>query len=390
MDEASGQSSEDGNDHVLGEYSSGSAGPLFLIVAGLHGNEPGGVEATRRVIERLHHVRPRVRGRVLALAGNIGALNGDQRYLKRDLNRMWSPKELDSLRRRDPATDTAEEREQRELLETIEATLKVAEDPVIFIDLHSTSAGAPPFSVISDTLQNRRIAFALPIPVVFGLEEAVEGTLLSYFGEQGYVAVGVEGGRHKDPRTVDCHESAIWMSLVAAGILREAEVPDFDNHRQRLQDATKGLPPVVEVIHRHGVTPGDDLIIEEGFLNFDLVAKGQLMGRDVRGEVRAPESALLLLPRYQGLGDDGFFLGREVRLFWLKLSVLLRRLRLDRLLKFLPGVHIDPDRQNVLLANPRVTRWFAVEIFHVFGFRKCKPDGSYMVFCRRPEAHHTL
>ncbi|MCZ6775650.1 MAG: succinylglutamate desuccinylase/aspartoacylase family protein, partial [Ignavibacteria bacterium] len=320
---------------------------------------------------------------------NIGALNGDQRYLRRDLNRMWSPKDLDSLRSRDPATDTAEEREQRELLETIQAELVVAEDPIIFIDLHSTSAGAPPFSVISDTLQNRRIAFALPIPVVLGLEEAVEGTLLSYFSEQGYVAVGVEGGQHKDPRTVDCHESAIWMTLVAAGILEEAEVPDFAHHRQRLQDATRGLPSAVEIIHRHGITPEDDLIIEEGFLNFDHVTRGQLLGRDVRGAVRAPETALLLLPRYQGLGDDGFFLGREVRLFWLMLSDLLRRIRLDRLLKFLPGVHIDPDRQNVLLANPRVTRWFAVEIFHLFGFRKCKQDGSYLVFCRRPEAHRT-
>ena len=389
MDEASGQSPKDGNDHVLGEYSSGSPGPLFLIVAGLHGNEPGGVEATRRVIERLHQMRPPVRGRVLALRGNIGALNGDQRYLRRDLNRMWSPKDLDSLRSRDPATDTPEEREQRELLETIQAELVVAEDPVIFIDLHSTSAGAPPFSVISDTLQNRRIAFALPIPVVLGLEEAVEGTLQSYFDEQGYIAVGLEGGQHEDPCTVDRHESALWLTLVAASILEEADVPQYGHHRQRLQEAAGDLPPVVEIIHRHDVASVDHFEMKEGFSNYDHVTRGQLLGRDIRGEVRAPESALLLLPRYQGLGDDGFFLGQEVRLFWLKLSVLFRRLRLDRLLRFLPGVHIDPDRQNVLLANPRVTRWFVVEIFHLFGFRKCQPDGRYLVFSRRPEVHRT-
>ena len=46
------------------------------------------------------------------------------------------------------------------------------------------------------------------------------------------------------------------------------------------------------------------------------------------------------MPRYQSTGRDGFFLGKRVRPFWLKLSKGLRRLRLERFLAALPGERI--------------------------------------------------
>ena len=46
----------------------------------------------------------------------------------------------------------------------------------------------------------------------------------------------------------------------------------------------------------------------------------------------------------QGQGSDGFFLASQVKPFWLELSAVLRRLRLDTLLRILPGVSAHPDR----------------------------------------------
>ena len=54
--------------------------------------------------------------------------------------------------------------------------------------------------------------------------------------------------------------------------------------------------------------------MEPGFANIQPVARGQLLARDRRGEIRAPEDCLVVMPLYQGLGDDGFFLGRDLRL----------------------------------------------------------------------------
>jgi succinylglutamate desuccinylase len=52
-----------------------------------------------------------------------------------------------------------------------------------------------------------------------------------------------------------------------------------------------------------------------GFRNFDPVREGQLLARSgpqLAREVRAPWSGTLIMPRYQGQGLDGFFLGRAV------------------------------------------------------------------------------
>ena len=57
------------------------------------------------------------------------------------------------------------------------------------------------------------MAFALPVPVIFGLEETIDGTLLEYLSEKGLVSFAVEGGQQHQPSTVDHHEAVIWIAL---------------------------------------------------------------------------------------------------------------------------------------------------------------------------------
>jgi succinylglutamate desuccinylase len=95
---------------------------------------------------------------------------------------------------------------------------------------------------------------------------------------------------------------------------------------------------VLEVCHRHVVTPEDDFEMLPGLKSFEPVLRGQTVASDRRGEIRAPKDGLMLMPRYQGQGEDGFFMARPVAPFWLGLSGWLRRAHAHRLLPILPGV----------------------------------------------------
>lgn len=372
-------------DRVVCDYTTGRPGPLFLILGGMHGNEPSGVLAAQRLAATLRAAPFPLRGRILALAGNIGALRAGVRYIDRDLNRMWSEPELATVRSRIDGDDAAENHERRELLAAIETAIRSAPGRVIFLDLHSTSADGAPFSLIGDTLANRAIALRYPVPVILGLEERVEGALLEYFGERGHASIGFEAGEHTRLSTVDCQEACIWVTLVAGGGIEASAAPRIDHFYALLRRSARGLPGVVEIRHRHHVNADDQFVMRPGFDNFHAVDQGELLASDREGDVLAPESGLVLLPLYQGQGQDGFFVGREVRRFWLRVSRVFRRLHLEWFLPLLPGIRRHTEQRGTFLADPRVARLWTVEIFHLLGYRKCRPIAGMLQFSRRIE-----
>ena len=150
---------------------------------------------------------------------------------------------------------------------------ELARDPqdVVLFDLHTTSAHGSPFTIINDTLRNRRFASALNVPILLGLEENLQGTLLDFLGNYGCAAVGLEGGQHDEPETVGNHEAAIWITLVEAGVLRAAEVPELQGAMERLQRAAAGQPAIVDVVHREEIAEGDDFTMLPGFRNFQQI-----------------------------------------------------------------------------------------------------------------------
>ena len=145
------------------------------------------------------------------------------------------------------------------------------------------------------------------------------------------------------------------------------------------------MPAVVEIRHRHAIEASDAFRMRPGFENFARVAAGDLLAEDRRGEVRARRAGRVLLPLYQGLGQEGFFLGREVRPFWLALSAWLRRLHLERFVRWLPGVDVHPTRADSFLVDARIARLWPVELFHLLGYRRRRPEGERLCFSRRVE-----
>ena len=368
---------------LLGSYGGDYDGPLVVGIGGMHGNEPAGVRALERMLQELRSARVPFRGSFVGFAGNRAALLRGYRYIDEDFNRAWSHERVTRLRGSRPSEDaTSEEMEQRELLEFLDVELARRRGPVVCLDLHTTSAAGTPFVVIGDTLLNRRFAFRMNAPVVLGLEERLESTILNYLGEEGHVAVGFEGGQNDSPEAVGMHMAAIRTVLATAGCIRTEDLP-LPKEDGDTSAAEADVPPVVEVRYHHVIREGDEFVMRPGFSNFQPVERGQILARDRGGPIHAGETGQILMPLYQGQGTDGFFLVRPVRPFWLRVARWLRRLRVERLLPALPGVRRFPDKPGTLVVNPRIARWFVIELFHLLGFRKRQSREGKLILSRR-------
>ncbi len=369
---------------ILGSYRGEKPGPTVLVVACMHGNEPSGMQAFRRVLAHLEELRPNMRGEVVGLVGNRGALEQNRRHLSTDFNRLWTRQQVDDLRAGRISPDKSpEHREQVEMLEAMDEICARRRGTLYCLDVHTFSAPGKPFACLSDTLRNRNFAFSFPIPVILGLEEALDGTLLEFMNSEGHIALAFEAGQHDDPLSVENHEAAIWLSLVSAGCLPKSSVPQHARHLARLREAGRGLPHIMEIRYRHAISEADRFRMRPGYSNFQPIVKGEPLADDARGEVRAREAGMILMPLYQPLGNDGFFLGREVRAFWLRVSALIRHARLDAFVHLLPGVSRHPDWEGALLVDPQIARWYVMEIFHLLGFRRERPVGDFLVVSRR-------
>ena len=259
--------------------------------------------------------------------------------------------------------------------------------PAFLVDLHTTSAAGHPFVLFGDTIPQREFAITLPLPILLGLEEQVDGVLSEHMTRRGLVTLAVEGGQHDDPASIDHLAAVVWISLSSAGLLAPSDNPHVDAALARLDRARGAVPRVLEVSSRRVIGEGDAFRMEPGFANLAPVTKGQTLATHTRAgvteTVRAPHDGWVMLPLYQGQGSDGFFWGRAVSERRLRASRLLRDLRLDRLLRALPGVSRDRGDRDRLRVDTRVARFYPLEVFHLLGFRKIREEGATLVVERR-------
>lgn len=368
--------------HLIASIRGSLPGPTLIILGGIHGNEPAGVLAADRVRLRMQERSAALRGEVLLLRGNTRALEQRVRYINVDLNRQWTAENVRTPELERGTPEVSELLEQSDLLTVIREVVNRARGEIYFVDLHTTSAHGQPFATVGDTLRNRHFALTFPLTIVLGLEEQIDGTLLEYVNNLGAITMGVEAGQHEAMTSVDHHEAVIWNATASTGNFRREDLPELDQSRSLLKQASGGTK-VVEVRHRHAIVPEDRFKMEPGFRNFQTVRRGQVLARDRAGEIKAFETGLILMPLYQALGDDGFFLVREVKRFWLTLSALLRKLKVGHYMHLLPGVCRDPRNENFLIINTRIARILPLQVFHLLGFRRLRWTDKYLVVSRR-------
>lgn len=361
--------------HIKGN----SPGSTIVFFAGMHGNEYAGVKALNNVLNPIS--KKDVGGEIYGVYGNIKALQQNKRFLESDLNRMWTLKQLDAIN--DKEVLNQEEEEQVELFCFVKQLLKSVKAPIYFIDLHTTSSKTLPFITINDALINRKFSGCFPVPVVLGIEEYLEGPLLSYLNTLGYLSLGFESGQHTDSNAVINCEAFIQLVLRHTGHIESKSIVNLEVYENTLKTASRNISLIFEVIYKHHIQPKEEFSMKDGFESFQKIKKGTLLATSNGKNIYSEYKAKLFMPLYQKSGNDGFFIIRPIPSFFLKLSEILRKYRADSLLTLLPGISWENKSLGVLKANLSVTRFMAKSIFHLFGYRNKQLDETHLLLYNR-------
>lgn len=358
-------------ERIIGEFHGDEDGPVLVFFGGIHGNESSGVVALMEVMDEIHRLKPKIKGSIYALAGNMNALEKEQRFDTEDLNRIWTKDRIRRLEKGNFETSELhpDELEQLELFHIGKEIFRKHPHQVYCIDLHTTSAPTVPFITLNDTLINRDFATKFPVPVIIGIEEFLIGPLLSWVMEIGYPSLAFEAGEHYSKDSIKYHKAFVWLSLVHGGLISEQEAPEFGKHHLILAASNADHGKIFEVFHRKGVEPEEKFKMKPGYANLQPIVKGEQLADNIDGAIIATEDSRIFMPLYQSQGTDGFFLAREVAPFWLKLSATLRKLKFENVLALLPGVKRDEKERHTLIVNKRVAKFLAIEIFHLLGYR---------------------
>jgi hypothetical protein len=348
----------------------------LVVVAGMHGNEPAGIHAAKRVLDTLHHEQPTgFQGQLVAIRGNLAAINHpdpETRYICHDLNRLFTDEQI-AL----PADTSPEHEQMQELLASLRA-IRAQSERMIVIDLHTTSSDMPPVVVLEDSIPARRLARQLPLPIYLGLEEELDGLLIDRAtNELDAISMVIEGGQHRDLDSITVHEAVIWEMLNATGILKTNALIHEHNPMRALQHAAgKELGRIYDIRHRQPISH-PDFEIQAGIVSGRKIKRdvtiiatenGCAITSPVRGRVFMPNQQ-----RHKRPTDDGFFIVRRVGEGWLGLSFRLRRQRwLHALIAHMPGVYPQPNGE--LYVDADLAAVLRREILHLTGYRLIRHD----------------
>ncbi|MFI1744698.1 succinylglutamate desuccinylase/aspartoacylase family protein [Thalassobellus sediminis] len=359
---------------ILGKIEGSLPGPTVVFFGGIHGNETAGVFAIKDAFAGINESY--VKGTIFGVSGNLEALKKNLRYIEKDLNRLWTKESIEAIKNK--ADLNADENELKELLDVLNDILKTNNPPFYFIDLHTTSSQTLPFITINDALINRKFSKQFPVPIVLGIEEYLQGPLLSYINELGYVSLGFESGQHDDLRSITNGIAFIYLTLVYSGVLKKKGLLGFSGFYKQLQTQAINIIDFFEIIHLHKIQQHDVFKMLNGFKSFQSIHKGTKLAINNQIEITSPYSGRIFMPLYQKRGAEGYFIIKPIKPFLLKLSIFLRGIKTDSFLAFLPGIHWLNKQEGILQVNLRIAKFFAKSFFHLLGYRNRQITNTHL------------
>jgi len=355
---------------IIAKIEGKSSGPNIVFFAGIHGNEGAGVQALRETLLKIEHEN--VRGTIYGIAGNLKALSLNLRYIDSDLNRLWTIDNLNNISQKE--IFNAEEEELIELSNVLKEILESNQEPFYFIDLHTTSSKTLPFITINDSMINRKFSKQFPVPIVLGIEEYLNGPVLSYINQLGYVSLGFESGQHEDPEAISNAKAFIYLTLFYSGCIEKHNIQNLNIYYKLLQSASRKISDIFEVIYLHKIEDGDSFKMLNRLDSFQKIKKGTKIAISNNTVIKSKFNAKIFMPLYQKIGQEGFFIIKKIHPFILRLSSALRKFRIDSILVLLPGISWENKQKHVLLVNLKTARFLAKEFFHLFGYRSQQID----------------
>tara|TARA_R110001632_G_scaffold178480_4_gene298247 strand:+ start:1061 stop:2230 length:1170 start_codon:yes stop_codon:yes gene_type:complete len=362
---------------LIGKIIGNRKSPTIIVFAGIHGNEKAGVVALENIIQKIEEENISFRGNFYAIKGNLKALKSNKRFEDVDLNRIWTRSKVHKLL--DTDSKFSEIEEQKSIYKHIKDILYFNNGPFYFLDLHTTSSNTEPFITISDSLSIRKFTSKFTLPVILGIEEYLDGPLLTYLNEFGHISLGFEAGQHDDEASIINCENFVWVALVKSGCVRMKSLKNYKNYKATLHSNKPS--EFYQINYKYQISKDEEFKMEEGFHNFQQIKKGQLLAISNGKKIVADRDGLIFMPLYQNKGDDGFFIISKVSKFWLFLSRVVRKLGLYQILRLLPGV--KKASHYTLRVNPKTARFLTTKIFHLFGYRKRVKRGERLYFTKR-------
>ncbi len=310
-------------ERVIGQYTGEEKGPLLIVLGGMHGNEPAGIKAIELMFKMLE-VEPitnpefKFNGRLLGIRGNVRAMEAGKRFMVKDLNRQWTPENVERIKNAPVEALDPEDLEMKEILEIVDHQISnYKPEKIVLLDLHTTTAFGGIFTICTDDPESVRIAIELHAPVIKGMLNGIEGTTLHFFNSENIgvetVAVCFESGQHNEDLSVNRAIAALTNCMRTIGCVKAENVEN--RHDSLLIEYSKGLPQIAQLITVKRILPDDNFEMMPNYDNFQKVKKGELLAKDKSGKIYAPEDGLILMPLYQKQGDDGFFLIKTIVAF---------------------------------------------------------------------------
>ncbi len=259
-------------------------GPTSMILTGVHGNEPCGVIAFKKILPTLKVQR----GRVFFGYGNPKAIKAGARFVESDLNRMFKNSALLSA-----SQIKSYEYKRAQFLKKY---LKQAD---ALLDLHSSRKPKSKVFVICEANGFGIAKYLLVKLIVSGFDRVQPGGTDYYMNSIGKIGICIECGQHSDPKSVKRAQDAILAFLKARGHIANNLKPKEQSH--------------LNVYHMY-VTKTPIFTLTKYFKDFERVSKGQIIGTDGKTKVRSKRNSVILFSgNEKELGQEAFLLAQEKR-----------------------------------------------------------------------------
>ena len=247
-------------DEDIFKFSSKVKGPKVCILGGVHGNEVGGVNAIKEILENDFKI---LKGEVTFVFANRKAIDQNVRFVEENLNRCF----IDNKEK----TGSYEEKLSLDLKEILNGC-------DICLDLHASSVkGTEEFIICEKNAYEYIKEFPIK-KVCGGFDKLQPGGTDSYVNRLGKVGICVECGYLTGENSKAIAKNCIYS------LLKKLRIVEFEN-----KESEKEFLEVRDIY-----------FIEENFgllrscQNFEFLKKGTLIGKDGDKEVYAKYDGFIL------------------------------------------------------------------------------------------------
>jgi len=249
-------------------------GPVVLIIAGVHGNEIGGVKALNELVPKIVPLK----GKVTFIYANLEAIKQNKRFVEKNLNRCFFDKQPKEL------ANSLEGKTARELLPYLE-------EADVLLDLHSSKSSNSKKYVLCEK-DCFKFVDALPVAIVLiGTDKFLPGGSDGYMFNHKKPGMCIECGLHES------EDSKATAKEAVTNLLKKLEMIPGVKSKYSQGDFYKA-----KYIYKNRFA---EFKLARKFVDFEPLKSKELIGLEGEKKIFAKKGEFILFP------DDQTELNKE-------------------------------------------------------------------------------